>query len=172
MTTILVVGKPGSGKSEFVKKYIEGRNCLVMDVQNEYGARTKYPNQKPILLSDNTKLARSRYTGGDFNQFVEIAKTKKNTVLVFEEATIFLEGRIGKEMRKILVAKMFTGNVCLLCFHSISAIPPRILQLSDYVVLHHVNDELYQVEKKYPSLLNAYLSIKKKPMGSRVIVKL
>lgn len=156
MVTIVVIGMTGEGKSEFVKKYIQNRNCCVMDLQNEYGPKTKYPNQVPLNLSDNTKDARCRYIGGDFDEFQKIVLQKKNTVCVFEEATIFLEGRTGKTMRRILTNKIFTQNVYILLFHSISAVPPRILQLTNYVVLYRTADELYQVERKYPSLLTAF----------------
>lgn len=161
MTTILVFGHTGQGKSEFVKQYIgDNRNVLVIDVQNEYGERTKYPGQKPLRLSSNTNDRRSRYIGGDFETYCDIVLKKQNTVCVFEEATIFLEGRTGKKMRRILVNKMFTKNVYILCFHSIVACPPRILQLADYVVMYKTLDEDYQVEKKYPSLYEQFLKSK------------
>lgn len=176
MTTIIIAGMTGEGKSEFVKQYIgEKRNAFVMDVQNEYGRLTKYPGQKPVNLSDNVNDRRSRYIGGDFKEFLRIVKTKRNTICVFEEATAFLEGRIGIEMRQILINKMFTKNVYILLFHSISAIPPRILQLCNYVVLYRTNDESYQVEKKYPSLFPKFSEIKAKwndYKGKREIIKM
>jgi hypothetical protein len=175
MVTIIVIGMTGEGKSEFVKQYINNRNCLVMDIQDEYGARTKYPDQVPINLSTNTSLPRSRYIGGDFNEYLRIVATKKNTVCVFEEATMFLEGRIGRDMRKILINKMHTRNVYILLFHSISSVPPRILQLCNYVVLFRTNDETYQVERKYPSLARTFLEMKEswnKYKGKYRIIKI
>jgi GTPase SAR1 family protein len=160
MVTIVVIGMTGEGKSEFVKNYIKNRNCLVMDLQNEYGPQTKYPGQVPINLSDNPNHPRARYIGGDFDEYQRIVLNKRNTICVFEEATIFLEGRTGKTMRRILTNKIFTKNVYILLFHSISAVPPRILQLTNYVVLYRTNDEPYQVERKYPSLLSSFNAIR------------
>lgn len=161
MKLILSVGHTGEGKSEFVKEFIgTTRNCIVMDIQNEYGPYPKYPGQTPLNLSSNVRDDRSRYIGGDFDEYLNIVLNKKNTVCVFEEATIFLEGRIGFKMRKIITNKMFTKNVYILCFHSICSIPPRILQLADYVVLYRTHDEENQVKKKYPSLLKEFVEIK------------
>jgi hypothetical protein len=150
----------GEGKSEFPKNYIRNRNCLVMDVQNEYGNRTKYPGQQPLNLPENTTLPRSRYIGGSFKEFLKIVKTKTNTVCVFEEATMFLQGAISKEMYSILINKMHTRNVYILLFHSIRKVPPGILDICNYVILHRTNDETELVAKKYPSLLDHFLEIK------------
>ena len=160
MNTIVVIGMTGEGKSEFIKKYIEKRKCFVNDVQNEYGHRTKYPNQKPILLSDNVMDARSRYIGGSFKEFMRLVETKRNTICVFEEATMFLQGAISKDMYKILINKMHTGNVYILPFHSIRKVPPGILDIANFVVLYRTADERELVENKYPSLLPVFDEIK------------
>lgn len=172
MNTILVLGHTGQGKSEFVKEYIgTDKACLVMDIQDEYGSRTKYPGQKAINLSTNNKERRSRYIGGDFKIYLNIVLSKRKTICVFEEATIFLEGRTMDTMRRVLVNKMFTQNVYVLCFHSICAVPPRILQLADYIVLYKTNDEEYQVERKYPSLYIDFLETKEYEKGQYKTIK-
>lgn len=173
MNTIVVVGAPGQGKSEFVKKFIgKTRNTLINDIQDEYGMRTKYPGQIPIGLTNDTTKPRCRYIGGDIKQFIQIVEKKRNTVCVFEEATIFFEGRIGHDMRRILINKMFTRNVYILCFHSISSIPPKILQFANYVIMFKTNDEEYQVERKYPSLAEAFKEVKTYPDGKYKEIKM
>lgn len=176
MNTIVVIGMTGEGKSEWIKNFIGfNRNAFVNDVQNEYGMRTKYPNQKPLLLSDNIKDARARYTGGNFKEYLKIVETKRNTICVFEEATIFLQGAISKDMYKILINKMHTGNIYILPFHSIRKVPPGILDICNYVVLYRTVDETVLVEKKYPSLLPAFLEVKQQGeafKGRYTIVKL
>lgn len=172
MKTFLVIGAPGWGKSEFVKSFIPGKRVFVNDVQNEYGKSPKYPDQKPVNLSDDMKAARSRYIGGDFKEYVELVKTKKSTVVVFEEATIFLQGALNEDMRRILINKMFTKNIYILCFHSIKSVPPRVVDLADWVVLYKTNDEPYQVEKKYPSLLDIYNQSRTLQKGQYITKKL
>lgn len=171
MKTILVIGMTGEGKSPWIRNYIHGRNCLVFDIQNEYGNRTKYKGQSPVGLSTNTSLPRSRYIGTDISEFLDIVALKKNTVCVFEEATVFFEGRTNDKTRSIMINKMHTGNVYIFVFHSISAVPPRIMQLCDYIVLFKTNDEPYQVERKYPTVAGAYNELRSKEKGSKQIIK-
>jgi hypothetical protein len=162
MFTFVVIGMTGEGKSEFSKKYIgKTRNALVNDVQDEYGPRTKYPGQAPLNLSSNTKDKRARYIGGKWKEYLDIIKTKRNTVVIFEEATMFLQGRVSDETYSILINKMFTKNVYILNFHSIRKVPPGILDIANYVVLYRTMDEDILVEKKYPSLYNDFLECKK-----------
>lgn len=178
MYTYIVAGAPGQGKSEFVKQLIQGRRCFVFDVQNEYGSRTKYKGQKPLMLSDNPNDSRARFTLGDMNikdavkRFMAMAKTKKDTIVVFEEATIFFEGRTDVDTRTLMVNRRHTGNVYVFIFHSINSIPPRIMEMSDYVVLHKTIDQDYVVQYKYSRLFHHFLDLQPQPDGSRVIVKL
>lgn len=172
MHTFVIIGMTGEGKSEFVKKYILGRACCVFDVQNEYGPRTKYPGQTPLNLSDNLQEARARMTVMDEKKFIEICAAKRNTVCVFEEATGFFEGKTEKDLRRLMLSKIHTGNVLLFIFHSISSVPPRIMQMTDFVVLHKTNDEEYQVKNKYPSIFDLYLQLKQMPKGAKLIKKL
>lgn len=160
MYCILLVGMTGQGKSYFVKKYTYKRACLIFDVQNEYND----------LPTDN-RLSRSRTIDVNVKRFFSIVKNKRNTVCVFEEATIFFEGKTGEELRTSIVGKRHSGNVFLFCFHSISAIPPRILQLTDYVVLFKTNDEGHQVKRKYPSLYKTFLILQSMKDKSFKIIK-
>lgn len=160
MQTTLLIGTTGTGKTPFIWEFAKGRKLFVFDIQNEYGNRTKYAGQEIKNLSNNWIDERARHTQADYELFIKQCERKTNTICVFEDATAFLEGKINKDMRKLLVSKLFTRNIYILVFHSISAVPPRVLQLSDYVVLFPTNDELYQVQKKYPSLFPYYLKLK------------
>ena len=160
MNCIVIIGMTGQGKSEVVKKYIKGKNCLVFDVQNEYN------------LSTDNSLSRSKDIDLDEKGFVEKVKGKKNTVCVFEEATGFYEGRLDRDMRRIILSKRHTGNVLMFCFHSISSVPPRLMQLTDFVILFKTVDEPYQVESKFPSLYSHYLKVKRLPKYSFITIKM
>lgn len=173
MNTIIVIGMTGQGKSEFIKQYIgSNRNCLVFDVQNEYGSKPKYPGQRAINLSSDTTKKRSRYIFQDFNGFVEIVKQKKNTICVFEEATMFLSGRIGMNVKEIMINKMFTKNVYIFVFHSIVDCPPGIMRISNYVVLYKTADVEKAVKHKYEKLYPTFLELQKLPNGSNKIIKI
>lgn len=146
---ILLIGKMGTGKSTFAKRYIRDRKKLVFDVNNEYRD-----------LSNDSNEQESRVIELNHKKFVVLARSKRNTCIVFEDSTGFIAGRLGEDFTQFLVEKRHTGNVSLLIFHSISSVPPRLLQLTDYVILFKTGDEWYQVIKKYPSLYEDYLKVK------------
>lgn len=172
MNTYILIGAPGMGKSPFVKSFIAGRRCLVFDIQNEYGPRVKYEGQKPFNLSDNIKNDRSRYTGNDVDTFVKLCAGRRNTVLVFEESTAFFVGRTEKELRRVLINRFHTQNICMFLFHSIQAVPPFFFTVSNFVVLFKTLDTEKNIKAKIPQLLEPYLQLKNMPNGSKKIIKL
>lgn len=161
MYCILTVGMTGQGKSEFTKAYIKGRNCLVFDVQNEY-----------LDLSTNNIADRSRTVDLNIKRFFDLVKSKMNTVCVFEEATVFFEGKMEKDLRFTVVRKRHSKNIFIFCFHSIAAIPPRLLTLTNFVVLYKTGDERRIVEEKSTRLLPYWDKVMKSPPHSCEIIKL
>jgi hypothetical protein len=139
----------GQGKSKFVKDYIQNRNCFVFDVQNEY-----------TDLSPVSSAGRARHLDLNEKLFVAQCSQRRNTICVFEEATGFFEGRLDKEVRRLVLSKRHTGNVFIFCFHSIQSIPPRLMQFTNYVVLFKTMDEPYQVDNKFPTLYPYYLKVR------------
>lgn len=180
MVTYIVIGAPGQGKSEFIKEMIRGRRAFVFDVQNEYGSRTKYKGQKPLNLSNNPNEPQSRYVPSataitlkeDVIKFIQMAAMKKDTNVVLEECTVYLEGRQEEGIKKLIVNRLHTGNSYSFVFHSIAAVPPRIMQMCNYVVLHKTLDEDYIVMHKYSRLWPYFRELQEKPDGSRIIIKL
>lgn len=172
MNCIIIAGKTGQGKSEVVKSLIQSAPCHVFDLYNEYGQRTKYEGQKPLNLSSDPKNPRSRHISGDFEKFAVEASTMKERVIVYEEATGFLEGKVGSIFKRTITNKMFTKNVYVFIFHTITDIPPAIMRLCDYLVLFKTNDERYSVERKYPRLLPFFDKLKTMNDGKSISLKL
>lgn len=178
MKTFIVPGGPGQGKSEWVKEIVRDRRAFVYDVNNEYGSRTKYKGQKPLNFSDNLNMPQSRYVPKDMNllvdvrKFMEMAHAKRDTHIVFEEATIFFQGKMDALVKTLMVNRIHTGNVYYFLFHSISSIPPRIMEMANYVVLHKTIDEDHTVMYKYPRLFHPFLDLQPMPDGSRIIIDL
>jgi hypothetical protein len=171
MYNILVIGMTGQGKSPFIHQYIKDRKCFVFDVQDEYGQRTKYPGQVPLNLSNNVNAPRARHIQLDEMRFIWECSHKKDTICVFEEATGFFEGKTSEKLRRLMIGKMFTRNNYIFVFHSISSVPPRIMQMINYVILFKTGDENYQVERKFPSLYPYFEKLKTMPKGSKFIIK-
>lgn len=161
MYCIINIGMTGQGKSRFIKQYIAGRACHVFDVQNEYND-----------LSLNTSSLRSRNVTLNEKQFIAECSKMKGRVCVFEEATGFFEGKTDRELRRLVLSKRHSRNVYIFCFHSISSVPPRLMQLCNFVVLFKTADEPYQVETKYPTLLPYFMKLKKLPLYSLLTIKM
>jgi hypothetical protein len=172
MYLITIIGATGQGKSPFIRQYIKGKNCFVYDIQNEYGLQTKYAGQVPVNLSNSIDARRARYTGADPFEFIELCDRKRSTILVFEDATTFFEGKIAASMRKIIFSKAHTKNIILLVFHSINSVPPRILEASDYIVLFKTLDTKLKVKYKNDFLLPAWYKLQKMPAGSNLKIKM
>jgi len=136
---IIIVGATGSGKSTFVKELItpvDVNRLHIYDVNREY-----FPDE-PL---------------SDFDQFLITATKLDESVIIFEEATIFFSNRGNdKRMRQLLVGKRHARNIIILLFHSIRAIPYYIFDLVNFVVLFNTNDEEPIVKEKYELLLPAY----------------
>lgn len=172
MNTYVIVGAPGTGKTPYVRSLIEGNQCFVFDVQNEYGQRTKYPGQAPVNLSNNVMHQRSRYTGDSVLEFLALCKRRVNTVCIFEEATAFFEGKTGELTRRHLISCKHNGNVSAFLFHSINSVPPRIMEMTNYVVLFRTSDETNTVKRKYHRLLPYFIQLQKEEQGSKYIIKM
>lgn len=172
MDAYIIIGAPGRGKTPFVRELIgTDRRCFVLDINNEYGARTKYPGQVPVMLSDNVRDPRSRMCNFDVKEFCRLVLMKRDTICVFEEATVFFQGAQSLQTRQILVNRYHTGNRYAFLFHSINAVPPRIMEMCNYVVLFHTLDQDDNVLRKFSSISQAYLAQKAKPEGACTIIK-
>lgn len=123
----LIVGATDVGKSYFIKNLLKKvpnkRSFFIHDINNEYG----------------------EFYNGEFLDFEEFAyKTTllKNAVIVFEEATIFLDSRTlaDKYVKETLALKKHTNNYIFMVFHAIAEIPYYVYRLSNYITVFKTND--------------------------------
>ena len=137
----------GTGKTTEVKKLLfEFKNLrpFIYDVNNEYG--------QPRM---------------EINDFLERATQKRNSLIVFEEATIFFgtKGR-SEKLLEILVGKRHTKNLIVLCFHGLRFVPNDILALTDYIFIKKTNDNPNYLSGKfaeYPKIIQAYEKAQSSP---------
>lgn len=171
---IAVIGGTNQGKSYFVKQAIKDKNkaCFVFDVQDGYGATSKKEGDLILNLPIATHLKRCRFMGGGgADAFLQHCHHRRHTNIVIEEATIFFEGRTQQAMRKVIVDKWHNKNTIFILFHSINAVPPRILEMTDIVVLFKTADEPNIIKRKYSKLLPYFEALKTKPDRSKAIIK-
>jgi hypothetical protein len=126
---LLVVGATDVGKSFYIKdlisKNLKNFECLVVyDVNNEYSHLSPYDFES------------------DFEKFAENATHLRNSIIIFEEATIFLDGRTiaDKYTKTVLALKKHRNNMIILVFHAVSEIPLYVYRLANYITIFKTND--------------------------------
>jgi hypothetical protein len=133
MKCILVVGKKKTGKTTWVKN-----------------ALTKLDFDKFIF--DPNGHYEGQFMGDNIDDFLKIAYTKRNSVIVVEEATIFFKSAKKQEqLQSLLVRSRHQNNFVFLCFHSLRSVPTWCLDLCDAMRLSKTNDTL-QVLNKFDGL--------------------
>ncbi len=129
----LVIGGTGTGKTTFVKAMIRGKTPIVYDVNAEYLNEYPFPFLRP-------------------GEFMQKVVSSENSIIVFEEATIFFNNRShNSELEEMLVRKRHQHNYILLCFHSMRAVPRYVWDLCNYMTLFKTNDNEGFVKTKIPN---------------------
>lgn len=145
---IINVGATGTGKSTQTKE------LLMQSSQPEfiYDVNGEYKDYKGAVSNLN------------FKDFLERAKEKRNTTIVFEEATIFFKQQGSSEdMLNLLVRKRHTNNLIILNFHSLRKVPLDILDFANYMIIRKTNDLDSVISKKYEEhieIWEAYKEVK------------
>lgn len=162
---IIIVGASGSGKSTLLKTLIRKthpKRVKPYDVNGEYYKCAKCIEQQ-IKNCVHTTLP-------DIEDFLDDMLEIRESVIIFEEATLFFGERSdNKKIKSILVRARHNHNMVFLVFHSIGDIPPKIYSLIDYVVVFNTNDERHKVEEKHPKLLSAYDAVNGKPHKFKIV---
>jgi len=166
MYLTLVIAHTGQGKTTFCKKMIEGKPCLVFDVNNEY------KDLDPV--EDCPDGERIRDTNLDVNVFVKFcSEAVFNKIIIIEDATGFFRGNMSGEFIRMIQRKRHSNNNYVLLFHSIASVPRQIFDFVNYVILFNTNDNEEIVKKKYPALHPHYLKLKKESKKyNKKIIKL
>ncbi len=102
--------------------------------------------------------------------FFQITKTVKNSVIVFEEATIFFgnHGRVA-ELIELLVLNHHSQNVIIFLFHSVRSVPVEIMDFVQFMHIYHTNDRVTLLKNKFrddPDLLEILSDVYEKTLGT------
>ncbi len=153
MYSYAIVGRRGEGKSTFVKsivnRFLSNRVKYIFDFQNEY--------------NDVCKNFDFRDTSKDFDNFVNSIVDVQNSVVIFDEATIFFSHqKRTQNILKYLVSSRHNNNVTFFCFHSLRRVPLEILDFTNYMCIFRTNDLISNIKKKYqetPIIWEGYESV-------------
>lgn len=164
MYTYLLIAATGEGKTTLVRKLIAKHPYIIYDINGEYRE-----------VSNDTTQPRSKFFGNPV-EFIDICANKHNgTFCVFEDATGFLSGNVGNQMKSFIVAKRHPiekgGRNIVLLFHTINSVPPFLLDTADYIVLFKTGDDISAVKKKRAKLVPYFQRLQTLPKYSKFIIK-
>lgn len=141
---IIVVGRKGSGKSYYIKeklKHYKG-NKLILDVRREYA--------EGILVKPS--------------KFMEMVKNAKNSLIIFEEATMYMSNKSDfEDIRWLNMSARHDGNTIFYVFHALQFVPLNILNQADLLILHRTGDNFELVNKKFkgdPRIMKAFFQVR------------
>jgi hypothetical protein len=143
---IINVGGTGTGKTTYTKQtilnYLPNMNKLIYDVNKEF----------------------MEYNGSVFmpiKDFLKIANNKTNTIIVYEEATIFFKhSNQSTDITEQLVRKRHTNNLFVFNFHSLRQVPLYILDFCNYIVIRNTTDNYDNIRKKFEDYTSIYEAFK------------
>ena len=157
MKAIILVGEQGRGKSTEAVKIIKQfgqKDLYVYDINNDYA---RFPNNKIKGLPS-------------MEAFLQIAEQVKNSVIIYEEATIFF-GNKGRSESIVnqLVRNFHTKNVIVFLFHSVRSIPVEIMDFVQFIKFYHTNDRYTLIANKFRDdidLIQVFNEVYKKTLGT------
>lgn len=150
--SIVAIGHTGTGKTHdvisVISRFKDKMNVYAFDLNAEE------------YYSQINNRAAGIY---DFEDFLKKVENVEKSVIVFEEATIFMSKASNvKTIRKILVQKRHKRNIIIFNFHSIRSVSNFILDISDFVFLHFTTDKKEYIFKHFedsPEMIKAYLEV-------------
>jgi len=144
---VLLVGKPRSGKTFFLKKLAKkSENVYINDINNDFKEFNCYEDPANI------------------EGFIDSCTYVHNTNIIIDEATIYFGTRsYSKGLKRLMVLKAHSNNNYFLVFHSIMDIPRNILVSVDKILLFKTLDPPSEVLKKFSKEFfeNHFLEVKK-----------
>jgi hypothetical protein len=183
MNCQIIVGKPRQGKSSYMKQLIRisKKNCLVMDMQNEYGEfyftniGDKRVKVKGVGLPEYTEgmSGKARFTG-KFEDFlaliIEDGKVKITGYNIFiDEATVHLKGQVKPEIRNAIVSRFHTDNNFIFAFHRLDTVPKDLINMADFLTLFKTLDNPLDIKRRYANdeITRAVLFMQQRPDKSK-----
>ncbi|MCO5258685.1 MAG: hypothetical protein M9916_00900 [Crocinitomicaceae bacterium] len=121
------------------------------------------------LVSWKTGIARIFDSDTD-KMMAEIQNHSKNTFIVFEDATKYIGSKLTTDVRKFVLDSKQKNLDLVFVFHSLMAIPPELIRISDILILFKTNDA--KLPAKYDSWPNIeQIRLKLKASDNRYINK-
>lgn len=143
-TVTVLLGNRNTGKTVYAKKIMQlalqaDKAVLVIDTYDH----PSYNGIERIRPDEIKKCKRGniyRCFGGETDIILDGCKDFYNGLLVFEDATKYIENTLTDSMKKVLFDSKQKNVDVLLMFHSWVACPPKIFRIADNLVIKKTGD--------------------------------
>lgn len=153
---ILVAGKRGTGKTDFIKNLafkmsVRFPKVLVVDTfdsdvwhnLNTWNAPTRNINvpQIPVDMFKRWTKGVGRMFSGETELIMStVQEHARNSFIIFEDATKYIGNKLTKDVKYFVLDSKQKNLDLVFIFHSLMAIPPDLIRVADALVLFKTND--------------------------------
>ncbi|MBI2258160.1 MAG: hypothetical protein HYU67_04585 [Flavobacteriia bacterium] len=173
----LLVGNRGTGKTDFCKKLINHSALpkkLVVDTfdspvwqnmktyDNLAGVNVPIPILSPEELPSHKQGLYRTFSPNTRLLEEKVAQYCTNSLVILEDSTRYYKPMLTENQRIYLLNSKQKNVDFVLVFHYLSAVPPEIVKLADYLTLFKTNEGFYDNKKWYqPEIKTIFDHIKK-----------
>ncbi len=165
---VLVIGAKGTGKTHFIKEKLIGSSKqpkkFIIDTADNDIWRTMESHNNPSgkevhintittdqLYTQPTGLTRLIEPDPDI-LFPEITRTTRNSLLIIEDGTRYIYGRLAKSFKDFVYDSKQRNNDIIIVFHALSSVPPQLITIVDKVVLFKTQETFPASKYPFPSI--------------------
>lgn len=146
-----LIGNRGVGKSTFIIQAIEAhpKKVLIYDLDDN-DKYHKYQLIQPEQLG-RWKSGVKRIISPDTDfVFDSIVENVNNALLVFEDATKYIDGDPPKSIKQLVLASKQRNLDIFFTFHTYRSIPPKLLSWADVLEVFKTGEDISQFKNKIP----------------------
>ncbi len=112
----------------------------------------------------NKGLARMVATDPDLDQYFNLFnRFGRNMLLIIEDASRYLEGKIPPELKKLIYNTKQKNIDVLLIFHNLSEVPPRLARNCNVIIMGHTLDASVPTKLDHPKIRSEFERLKRQP---------
>lgn len=172
---ILIVGQRGSGKTDTTKNLLFPlqKTFPKIIVFDEFDSDVWHTFETwnnpdrisipiPKITTEQFKVlkrgvARIIAEKEDLNEYFELFRTyARNTVLVLEDASRYLEGNLPPMLKRIVFDTKQTNVDSFMVFHSLADVPPKLARNCNFLILHKTADTSVPEKFKMKNVIEAF----------------
>lgn len=147
----IICGNRGVGKSTYILEMIKNhpKKVLIFDLDDN-PLYHKFQKITPDMLP-YWKKGVKRIILPDVDEVLEaITEHCYNTLILFEDATKYIESDPPKTVRQLVLASKQRNLDIIFTFHTYRSIPPKLLSWADALEVFKTGENIQQFKKKIP----------------------